>query len=255
MMDIKHNKKRYLSLTEFKKSLENKHCMKTPNFRPFKDPKLLNFKDNDFNINIMNQTNQIMNTHNNFNDDINNHTLPSFISSDAKKKPSTVKDKTISNFNKSLNKITNLTNTTIIRENLEDERNNLTSFYHMSHNQVTNSNFYSVAKEKKNDIFQKYQINEKVAKDELDKISYYFNPTENNYNWNKKISKSSMRKDSEINDHSKTSCKIFNEYFKSPIKSLKKIKINKQIYNNLMLITISKQAQEYMDKYDQVDHI
>ena len=64
-----------------------------------------------------------------------------------------------------------------------------------------------------------------------------------------------MRKDSEINDHSKTSCKIFNEYFKSPIKSLKKIKINKQIYNNLMLITISKQAQEYMDKYDQVDHI
>ena len=71
----------------------------------------------------------------------------------------------------------------------------------------------------------------------------------------KKISKSNNKKKKDEEDLSKTNYSVFNEYFKSPFKSLKKIKINKQIFNNMILITSSKQALEYNSLYEQVVQI
>lgn len=250
-MDNKITRKKFLSIDEFKKSLEINHISQIPNFNPNKT-KSFNFKDcNNFtpvssSIPLYNQTQN--------NEDNNYQTLSSLASNvfsnyDTKFKLTNLKHKSMNNFNQSPNR---LSCTTFSREFLEDERNNLASFYHMSQHQITCTNPNS-NKEIKKEYFQKYRINKEIDYNEKNRISKLIKGMDIQNELLRQKKNSNMKSMTEETDHTRTNFRVSEEYFKSPIKSLKKIKINKQIFNNIMMITTSKQTIDYMKKFNQVN--
>jgi hypothetical protein len=251
-MDNKITRKKFLSVDEFKKSLEISHLRQLPNFNPNKTKSFI-FRDSSnittpisCSIPLPNQTL--------YNEDHNYQTLSSLASNmysnyDTKLKLTNLKHKSMNNFNQSLNR---LTCTTLSRENLEDERNNLASFYHMSQHQITCTNANN-NKDMKKQYFQKYKINKEIDYNEKNTISKLVKGIDVQSASLRQKKNSNLKSMTEETDHVRTQFRVSEEFFKSPIKSLKKIKINKQIFNNIMMITTSKQTIDYMEKFNQVN--
>lgn len=255
-------KRRFLSLNEFKNTLEDQHIK---DIAPvlFKDKKVGKLTEtsqiNNNMLTITSNQNSVF-QHNIFSDHLddltqnNNKTLPSLsattYASGFKNLIKQLKEKTISNFQKSVNNLTN-NNNFIRQNNFDTERNNLASFYHMSESQAISNVNYEFKKEKKKEYFQKYQIENQINPDEIQTINQCLKINENTQQVNKNMTSFKKKSSTDI-DSSRTNFRVFQEYFKNPVKSLKKIKINKQIYNNMMLIANCKQNKEYMDKYNQV---
>lgn len=99
-------------------------------------------------------------------------------------------------------------------------------------NQHRDSDFDSIDQ----DITTKYNISNKLKMVEKEEIQKYF--------------KTSAVSKNEQDSKSKTSCKIRNEYFKSPYESYQILKLNKQIYNNIKNIVTNKQVDKYMNNFN-----
>jgi hypothetical protein len=128
---------------------------------------------------------------------------------------------------------------------------------------------YGYDRIKKHEVLKKYNINNTLSEEELKSIEKVFkfsgsfkentnnsNPT---YNRNSKtlIHESTINTSNTGNNTNRTTTqlnktfvKFLPEEFKDPTKSLKKLKLNKQIHDNIMQIITSKQAKLYIDKFE-----
>ena len=144
----------------------------------------------------------------------------------------TVPDLKLKNFE---TKLKPSANNTINLENNDVDRGALISFYHTNGNgnkrKMTETSFSMT----KNELFQKYQIKKKLNKSEKDGI--------------KSIIESDTFHKSKTRYQSIT---IKEEFFKSPLSSLKKVKINKNIRDKVINISCHKQAKSYLDEFYKV---
>ena len=113
-------------------------------------------------------------------------------------------------------------------QHLEKDINPLTSYYHFTETQSFNNklkNFQYFSEKEKSDLFTKYKI------------------SNNN---------SSLNEENKKRNLNTTKLIIHNEFFENPASSLNKIQFNKQIHDNVMNISMQKQALKYISEFNKV---
>ena len=113
-------------------------------------------------------------------------------------------------------------------QHLEKDINPLTSYYHFTETQSFNNklkNFQYFSEKEKSDLFTKYKI------------------SNNN---------SSLNEENKKRNLNTTKLIIHNEFFENPASSLNKIQFNKQIHDNVMNISMQKQADKYISEFNKV---
>ena len=115
-------------------------------------------------------------------------------------------------------------------QHLERDINPLTSYYHFTETQSFNNklkNFQYFSEKEKSDLFTKYKF------------------SNNNFT-------SSLNEENKKRNLNTTKLIIHNEYFENPTSSLNKIQFNKQIHDNVMNISMQKQALKYISEFNKV---
>ena len=123
-------------------------------------------------------------------------------------------------------------------ESIEKDINPLISYYHFtSTNKSGNFDQFQrdISVSEKNQLFNKYNLSKNIDEDELKSFTNTDHNISNSY---KSLSKPKFI--------------IHDEFFKNPKNSFNQLKINKEIYENVMNITLQKQTNKYMYHYKKV---
>jgi hypothetical protein len=124
-------------------------------------------------------------------------------------------------------------------ETLEKDINPLISYYHFTSTSQAFNNFEKLntnySSTQQSELFSKYNLNKHTSE------------TIRSFTMNNDDSESTTER-----AHNKTKYVINDEYFKNPSTSEIKIKMNKQIYENIMNITLTKQKKKYIETYKKV---
>lgn len=120
-----------------------------------------------------------------------------------------------------------------VQEDLEKNVNTLISFYHTVGNKTRVKGQSLDQNLTKQEVFKKFDISERIDKKEQNTIT---NIIEHNNFHKTKVSSQSIV----IND----------QYFKSPFKSLKKVKVNKEIHDKVIDFFSQRQTKMYLENYN-----
>ena len=143
----------------------------------------------------------------------------------------------------------NILNKTATKYQTIDEENNniktLVNFYHINGMPKISLNIKNMKKE----ILNKFNISNELNQTERESINNVIKIKNNESNFN------SLRTINQNESMVNTYCQLEDEYFKDPFKSLKKIKLNKEIYFNFMNITNNKLTKSYNDEFLKVKNL
>jgi hypothetical protein len=144
----------------------------------------------------------------------------------------------------------NLTNNSIDDE-IHREIENLKKYYFDTNKKE------KVDKSQKKEIFKKYHIKDKLSNDEISHISSMLKTREIHHDWavfnntNSGLVQKSIPTHNSVSIVGKTVITTENPEYKDPLKSMKKLKANKQIFDNVVNLITTKQIEMYRDKFNE----
>lgn len=154
------------------------------------------------------------------------------------------------NTNLKMNSIDNLVDTSLDQE-IQREIESLKKYYFDSHKKKE-----KVDKLQKKEIFKKYHIKDKLSSDEISHISSMLKIRETQHDWtlinntNSGLVQKSMPTQNSASIAGKTVITTEVSEYKDPLKSMKKLKANKQIFDNVINLITSKQIEMYREKFN-----
>jgi hypothetical protein len=140
--------------------------------------------------------------------------------------------------------ITNYSQINSNRNNFtEEDTNNLIQMYHITtteENKYNNNIKNLLNKDEKTILMERFKMNKKLEESEQHDIDHTL---DKNFEGKNEFSKT-------MNHFNRTNYKVKDYYFYDPYKSLKKLKVNSQVFNNVMSIRTEEQINKYMTQYE-----